>query len=107
MIKLKNHPIYIGKQSPSYGIVCDQIIENRIQHFAPQIITADDVLMLNQDHLPCWYVTKRKAKLWTNPSEMPASDKPDPIITFSQFVIETDFNGVISEIPMDQFLASY
>jgi hypothetical protein len=103
LIRLKNFPeLYVGKKNTSYAISSDEHL-NRGSDTAEEAIT-------HNGNIPHWFASKDKAKIWTKPTPIIwlrsyASDKDED--TFSQYIVEIDDNGTITEVPLDNFNKSF
>lgn len=106
LIRLKNHPeYYIGKESPTYGLVSDQSINHAIQYFSQkgEVATAWDVIS-QHNRLPYWFVSKKRAKIWTDEKSLRNFvNRYNKGETHSQYEVEVDNNG-ITLVPLDTFM---
>ena len=110
LIKLKDFPIYVGNKNPSYALMTDKNIASNQAYDKTKgwNSSISDVIFQNQpDNPPHWFVPREKAKIWNNPSMIKRIrsyvSEEGGASTFSQYIVETDDNGTITETPLDIF----
>jgi hypothetical protein len=94
VVRLKRHPhLFVGKKNPSYAFNSDQHIQDCLKGRWSSRLSkdADDVLQPTAH----WFVTEKRAKVWTNPSQLKAlftyrmerDDDGKPFGTFNEYEI--------------------
>jgi hypothetical protein len=80
-IRLKRHPhLFVGKESPSYAIRSDQVIQERLRVGNRGHETVDSILGVDA----YWFKPEKLAKLWTDAV---------PIKRLFSYKTPTDDNG--------------